>query len=701
VHEELEDRLRTLLSPPAGKRVDEEPTVDDVFEHVLARIEEDLGHGGVQSAMESIWASRGGLYQDELLAIAGIAPATWAAMQNALDEALYESGGRIQFGHDYLRKAVEDRYGLSETRKVALHRRLAEWFAGREVDERVASELPWQWRQAQAREELVACLLGREVFEHEWQRDEYELLGYWLWTGEDIEAAYEAAWIGSVGDLDEEESARFAGNLGSFLRTAGFFGEFTEVLHRRSLESREKVLGPEHPDTLSSVNNLGNLLSDKGEYHEAEALLRRALESCEKILGPEHPGTLSTANNLGTTLFEKGDSKKKNTPDSQTVEIQMIGPEPPGMLKSVKAELLIRCVFERREKLLGREHPETLSSACNLGALLKQNGDLSGAEALYRRALEGIEKNLGSDHPDTLRSVNNLGNLLSDKGDYAGAETLFRRALEGREKALGAEHPETTNSIDSLGMLEYRKRNFSAAKLFFSRSLEVKEKALGPAHPDTLRSIGRLAQIYHASGDSERSISLLIRELEGYQKLLGPVDPTTLGSFNRLVDLLLREGENIYAEKLLRGGVFQQEKSLGPNHPNTLNSIKNLGTILCENRKYTESEPLLRRALKGEENTLGPENPHTLMSVNYLGHLLNATNRRPEALALLRHYADLSDDSRDAVAYNLACYECLEGNHDEARRLIGEYLAKHPEKKDQALADEDFAAIREWIKTSA
>jgi|GEM_PF-2361765 len=132
VHEQLESRLHALLSPPPGKAPDEAPTVDDVFEHVLARIEEDLGRAGVQSAMESIWASRGGLYQDEVLAIAGIAPATWAGMANALDEALYESGGRIQFAHDYLRQAVEDRYGLTAlSRFRAVHRTLGNFFTKR------------------------------------------------------------------------------------------------------------------------------------------------------------------------------------------------------------------------------------------------------------------------------------------------------------------------------------------------------------------------------------------------------------------------------------------------------------------------------------------------------------------------------------------------------------------------------------------
>jgi nephrocystin-3 len=148
VHEKLETRLSALLSPPPSKTQDEEPTVDDVFEHVLARIEEDLGRKPVQAAMEAIWASRSGLYQDELLGIAETAkltPAKWAVIQNALDESLYESSGKINFGHDYLRKAVADRY-LSSTRRMhAVHLRLAKYFTG------IARDKNGKWKRQEHR----------------------------------------------------------------------------------------------------------------------------------------------------------------------------------------------------------------------------------------------------------------------------------------------------------------------------------------------------------------------------------------------------------------------------------------------------------------------------------------------------------------------------------------------------------------------
>ena len=49
------------------------------------------------------------------------------------------------------------------------------------------------------------------------------------------------------------------------------------ALYERALRGLEKALGPEHPDTLNSVNTLAMLLSDLGERAEARALYERAL----------------------------------------------------------------------------------------------------------------------------------------------------------------------------------------------------------------------------------------------------------------------------------------------------------------------------------------------------------------------------------------------------------------------------------------
>jgi hypothetical protein len=44
------------------------------------------------------------------------------------------------------------------------------------------------------------------------------------------------------------------------------------------LSTREKLLGPEHSDTLLSMNNLASVLHVQGKYGVAEEMHRRALE---------------------------------------------------------------------------------------------------------------------------------------------------------------------------------------------------------------------------------------------------------------------------------------------------------------------------------------------------------------------------------------------------------------------------------------
>jgi tetratricopeptide (TPR) repeat protein len=99
------------------------------------------------------------------------------------------------------------------------------------------------------------------------------------------------------------------------------------------------------------------------------------------------------------------------------------------------------------EKVLGPEHPDTLTSVSNLGLALSKRGKYEEAESMHRRALEGREKVLGPEHPDTLTSFGNLGSVLSRQGKYEEAESMYRRALEGRKKVLGPKHLDTlTNS---------------------------------------------------------------------------------------------------------------------------------------------------------------------------------------------------------------------------------------------------------------
>ena len=66
----------------------------------------------------------------------------------------------------------------------------------------------------------------------------------------------------------------------------------------RALEEREKVLGTEHPNTLTSVYCLAYLLHQNMDHAMATALYQRAHSRYVDILGPFHPTTVQCFNDM-------------------------------------------------------------------------------------------------------------------------------------------------------------------------------------------------------------------------------------------------------------------------------------------------------------------------------------------------------------------------------------------------------------------
>ncbi|KAK5936528.1 hypothetical protein PMZ80_011238 [Knufia obscura] len=87
----------------------------------------------------------------------------------------------------------------------------------------------------------------------------------------------------------------------SFYRDQGRY-DASFSLRRVEMETRERVLGKEHSDTLSSMGNLATVLRDQGQHAEAEQIYRVVVEAGERVLGREHPDTLTSMNNLATVL---------------------------------------------------------------------------------------------------------------------------------------------------------------------------------------------------------------------------------------------------------------------------------------------------------------------------------------------------------------------------------------------------------------
>ena len=284
------------------------------------------------------------------------------------------------------------------------------------------------------------------------------------------------------------------------------------VLLRDALAMREKVLGPDHPDTATSLHNLALLLRDQGDLAGARPLFERALAIREKVLGPEHPDTATSLSNLAGLLRDQGD---------------LAGARP-----------LHERALAIREKVQGPEHRETGTSVNDLAVVLQAQGDLAGARPLYERALAINEKALGPEHPGTATSVNNVASLLQDQGDFAGARPLLERALAISEKALGPEHPDTAASLNSLANLLADQGDLAAARPLYERALAIYERALGPEHRRTALLRCNLSALLLLMGRATEALPLGETALTAHEKVLGRDHPWTKDSARVTADAL-------------------------------------------------------------------------------------------------------------------------------------------------------------------
>jgi serine/threonine protein kinase len=430
--------------------------------------------------------------------------------------------------------------------------------------------------------------------------------------------------------------ASIRGTLGT---TYWYLGEYQAAIaqQERALALRRDCLGPNHPDTLSSMSNLANAYKAAGQLGKALPLLKEALAKRQETLGPDHPDTLRSLNNLAMAYdFDKALSLLE---EALAKSQERLGPDHPTTLATMenlaalfmragqmeKALPLLTQVLAIRQATLGPEHPDTLSSMNNLAVAYRGAGQLDRALPLWEQALAKSQERLGPDHPDTLLNMGNLANFYQDAGQPDKALPLHEQVLAKEKERLGPDHPDTVTRMNSLASAYQEAGQLDKALPLFEHALAKRQERLGPDHPDTLHSMENLSRAYWAAGQVEQALRLLEQALAKCKAKLGPDHPDTLAKMNNLVQLYKAAGQLEKALPLLEQALPLMEQALaksrerlGPDHPDTLESMDRLAYAYRDAGQLEKALPLWEQALTQFKEQLGPDHPTTLASMENL-----------------------------------------------------------------------------------
>ena len=338
--------------------------------------------------------------------------------------------------------------------------------------------------------------------EYGWKNQSWDQIKIGVFSREDSIELYEQvlAEYERVLGADHPDTLTVRNNLAGAYKSAGRLAEAVE-LFERVLADRVRVLGPDHPDTLAARNNLAGAYYSVGRFGEAIELFERVLAERERVLGSDHPDTLTTRNNLAGAYYFAG--------------------------RFGEAIELLGRVLAERERVLGPDHPDTLTVRNNLAFAYHSAGRFDEAIELYERVLADQERVLGPDHPDTLTVRNNLAFAYHSAGRFGEAIELFERVLADQERVLGPDHPGTLTTRNSLAGAYEDVGRFGEAIELFERVLADQERVLGPDHPDTLNARDNLALAYDAVGRLAEAINVWEELLPDCRRLLGPEHPLT------------------------------------------------------------------------------------------------------------------------------------------------------------------------------
>ena len=223
--------------------------------------------------------------------------------------------------------------------------------------------------------------------------------------------------------------------------------------------SQERVLGPDHPDTLTTRNNLAGAYHFAGRFGEAIELFERVLADRVRVLGPDHPDTLTTRNNLAFVYHSAG--------------------------RFGEAIELYERVLADQERVLGPDNPDMLITRNNLACAYDSAGRFGEAIELYERVLADQEQVLGPDHPATLTTRNNLACAYDSAGRFGEAIELYERVLADQEQVLGPDHPETLDVRDNLAGAYDSVGRLAEAIDAWEKLLPDCQRVLGLGHPLT------------------------------------------------------------------------------------------------------------------------------------------------------------------------------------------------------------------------
>lgn len=275
--------------------------------------------------------------------------------------------------------------------------------------------------------------------------------------------------LAELGPAQDQQRAVLLASEGSALRRMGALKKALARL-QQALAIQEVVLGPDHADVASTLNNLATVTDNMGHYRQAREYSQRALAIREAIFGPNHEWVAESLHNLANADTDLGAYDEALAVQERAVAI-------------FRAQL-------------GEHHQRYLWAQLNLGLSYLDMGDFAGATPICEEVLAAQQEIYGPGQIDITYALDALGSARFKAGRFAEALENYTRSLAIQESALGVDNPGNSETMLELGRCQMALGDLSAGAATLKRCLAIQEADAGPDSPTLSPVLQSLAEIY-------------------------------------------------------------------------------------------------------------------------------------------------------------------------------------------------------------
>ena len=372
--------------------------------------------------------------------------------------------------------------------------------------------------------------------------------------------------------------------FGLIHQTRGQYAQARQALDE-ALDEQRRQRGPDHPESLETLQALGELANLLDDNDRARPLLEESLERHQRVYGAHHERTARVLHALA--------------PIVATSDLEEAG------------RLLLRAL-EIRRATLSPNDPVLAESLSSVAAYYRRRNEYERARTTYQQAL-AVWPAHDRRHPSAIAILNDYSGLLIELNEHTEAEALQREAIEVGRQVVGAETLTVANLVNSRGVTEsFLGRHHDAEGLYLD-AYETHRLLFGEQHwrtANVARNIGRsmaLQQRY------DEGVPWMDRAIAA----LSSIDPADLpngrtGLFGMRAQrahmrFRLNHRQEGIAEAMAAIADLETLPPANAARPLAVSRVF-LGRMLNEIGRPGDAEPVLTKAL-GEFEKLGPTHP--------------------------------------------------------------------------------------------